>query len=108
MVRFSWSVYSNETTFEMFLFYWMCQEWVHECHLMYHFTFPTSFLCTPHCGCTRIVFAPLSPGTQLQGMGRWVDLHALYNSFVNLKVLDGEPIEYLAFLDQVSCMMLSP
>lgn len=36
-----------------------------------------------------------------EGMGRWVDLHALYNSFVNLKVLDGEPIEYLAFLDQV-------
>ena len=44
---------------------------------------------------------PIPEFTGEEGMGRWVDLHTLYQRFVNLKLLDGEPMEYLAFLDQV-------
>lgn len=44
---------------------------------------------------------PLPEFTGEEGTGRWVDMHGLYNQFVNLKLLDGEPMEYLAFLDQV-------
>lgn len=44
---------------------------------------------------------PIPEFTGEEGMGRWVDLHEVYNRFVNLKLLDGEPLDYLAFLDQV-------
>jgi len=44
---------------------------------------------------------PIPEFTGEEGMGRWVDMHGLYQRFVNLKMLEGEPMEYLSFLDQV-------
>jgi splicing factor 3A subunit 3 len=44
---------------------------------------------------------PLPEFTGEEGMGRWVDMHLLYNRFINIKLLDGEPMDYLSFLDQV-------
>jgi splicing factor 3A subunit 3 len=47
---------------------------------------------------------PIPEFTGEEGMGRWVDMHELYNRFVNLKMLDGEPMEYLSFIDQVRAL----
>lgn len=44
---------------------------------------------------------PIPEFTGEEGMGRWVDMHVLFNRFVNLKLLDGEAMDYLGFLDQV-------
>lgn len=35
-----------------------------------------------------------------EGQGRFLDLHQLYCEFINLKLVPGEPLDYVAFLDQ--------
>merc|ERR1711865_1353532 len=37
-----------------------------------------------------------------EGQGRFVDFHTIFGDFINLKLLDGEPMDYTQFLDQVS------
>jgi len=44
---------------------------------------------------------PLPEFTGEEGVGRWVDLHEIHNRFINLKLSDGEPMDYLVFIDQV-------